>query len=144
MAGVQDYLLTVDSDKEAAAKIAEETSKSTSATLPKLHISRNALTPKLNADLQSKAESLIEVVQSLGEYINDENPSIRAKASSYLTAVITALPPKFLSRQQIQVLCQFFCDRLEDGDGIAGVEGLEACAGLERFGGDMVQVTARA
>jgi hypothetical protein len=54
------------------------------------------------------------------------------------------LPPKFLNRQQIQVLCQFFCDRLEDGDGIAGVEGLEVCAGLERFGGDMVQMTARA
>lgn len=73
---------------------------------------------------------MIDTVQSLGEYINDEDPILRGKAVSYLTAVIQALSPKYLSRQQIQVLTTFFCDRIEDGGAVAGLETLQ---GLDRF-----------
>lgn len=81
------------------------------------------------------------MVQSLGEYINDEDPTIRGKAVSYLTAVIKALPPKFLSRQQIQVLTTFFCDRIEDGGAVAGLEVLQSS---DRFNRDLAEVVARA
>lgn len=92
-------------------------------------------------DIETKKTSLFDIVQSLGEYINDEDPILRGKAVSYLTAVIKALPPKFLSRQQIQVLTTFFCDRIEDGGAVAG---LEAMQGLDRFYKDLAEQIARA
>lgn len=81
------------------------------------------------------------MVESLGDYINDENAEIRTRAVSYLTSVLTELPSKYLSRQQIQVLCQFFCDRIEDG---GALEGLDRLQGLDRFTTEMAQMTARA
>jgi DNA repair/transcription protein MET18/MMS19 len=84
---------------------------------------------------------LIEVVQSLGEYINDEDEKIRARAVSYLVAIISFLPPKFLSRQQAQVLCQFLCDRIEDG---GAVDGLGKLQSLDRFTSEMAQTVVRA
>lgn len=80
-------------------------------------------------------------MQSLGEYINDEDPILRGKAVSYLTAVIKALSPKYLSRQQIQVLTTFFCDRIEDGGAIAGLETLQK---LDRFHRELAEEVARA
>ncbi|KAI9731957.1 MAG: hypothetical protein M1834_004408 [Cirrosporium novae-zelandiae] len=116
---VQKYLLTVDDSKSDAAEIAAETVKK----------------------LESKETSLIDVVQSLGEYINEQDVTIRSKAVSYLAAVIAALPPRFLNRQQIQVLCQFFCDRIEDGGALGGLLGLQA---LDRFNEDMAVMIVRA
>ena len=78
------------------------------------------------AELETKQFTLIEVVQSLGEYINDEDASIRSKAIGYLSAVLAALPDKFLSRQQLSVLCQFYCDRVEDGGAVEGLTKLRA------------------
>lgn len=81
------------------------------------------------------------MVQSLSEYINDEDAILRGKAVSYLTAVIKALSPKFLSRQQIQVLTTFFCDRIEDGGAVTGLDALQK---LDRFNAEFAQTTARA
>lgn len=93
------------------------------------------------ADVESKKTTLIEIVQQLGEYINDEDPILRGKAVSFLTSVIKALSPRFLSRQQIQVLTTFFCDRIEDGGAVAGLETLQA---LDRFTKEMAVETAQA
>lgn len=92
-------------------------------------------------ELQSQEKTLLDVVQSLGEYINDEDSRIRGRAVSYLTAVLSALPPKFLSRQQIDVLCQFFSDRIEDG---GAIEGLIKLQSLDRFTNEMAQTAVRA
>ncbi|KAJ9254166.1 hypothetical protein DTO207G8_3743 [Paecilomyces variotii] len=117
MSALQTFMLVADHDKEEAKRIAEQTAK----------------------DVESKKTSLVDVVQSLGEYINDEDPILRGKAVSYLTAVIKSLPPKFLSRQQIQVLTTFFCDRIEDGGAVAGLDTLQR---LDRFNKDMAQEVA--
>ena len=85
--------------------------------------------------------TLIDIVQSLGEYINDESAIIRSKAVRYLSEVIGALSPTFLTRQQIQVLDQFLCDRIEDGGAVGGLTKLSA---LGRFNKDMAVVTFRA
>lgn len=100
-------------------------------------------TPQLTTpqELETRQITLIELVQSLGEYINDEDVNIRARAISYLVAVLSFLPPKFLSRQQIQVLNQFLCDRIQDG---AAVQGLSQLQALDRFTTDMAQSVARA
>ncbi|KAJ5114468.1 hypothetical protein NUU61_000227 [Penicillium alfredii] len=108
MSALQTFMLVVEHDKEEAKRIAEGVAQ----------------------DVESKKTTLIETVQSLGEYINDEDPILRGKAVSFLTAVIKALPARYLSRQQIQVLTTFFCDRIEDCGAIAGLETLQA---LERF-----------
>lgn len=84
---------------------------------------------------------MLDVVRSLGEYINDEDPIIRGKTVSYLTAVIKAFSPRFLSRQQIQVLTTFFCDRIEDGGAVAGLDTLQR---LDRFYKDLAEQVARA
>lgn len=95
----------------------------------------------MEIEIETKKRSLIDVVQSLGEYINDEDPILRGKAVSYLTAVIKALAPRFLSRLQIQVLTTFFCDRIEDGGAVAGLETLQR---LERFHRELAEEVARA
>ncbi|KAJ5124909.1 uncharacterized protein N7515_008734 [Penicillium bovifimosum] len=108
MSALQTFMLVVDHDKEEAKRIAEGIAQ----------------------DVESRKVTLIDTVQSLGEYINDEDPILRGKAVSYLTAVIQALSPKYLTRQQIQVLTTFFCDRIEDGGAVAGLRTLQ---GLDRF-----------
>lgn len=81
------------------------------------------------------------MVQSLVEYVNDEDPILRGKAVSYLAAVIRVLSPKYLSRQQIQVLTTFFCDRIEDGGAVAGLDTLQ---GLDRFNKELAVELAQA
>ncbi|RHZ57804.1 MET18/MMS19 family protein [Aspergillus thermomutatus] len=119
MSALQTFMLVVDHDKVEAKQIAERVAQ----------------------DVENKSTTLIEVVQSLGEYINDEDPILRGKAVSYLTAVIRALPPKYLSRQQIQVLTTFFCDRIEDGGAVAGLDTLQK---LDRFNHALAEEVAQA
>ncbi|KAF7714366.1 Uncharacterized protein PECH_001931 [Penicillium ucsense] len=119
MSALQTFMLVVEHDKDEAKSIANGVAK----------------------DLESKKTTLIGIVQQLGEYINDEDPILRGKAVSFLTAVIKALPPKFLSRQQIQVLTSFFCDRIEDGGAVAGLDTLQR---LDRFTNELAAEVAQA
>ncbi|KAJ5698615.1 hypothetical protein N7462_000620 [Penicillium macrosclerotiorum] len=119
MSALQTFMLVVEHNKEEAKLIANGVAQ----------------------DVESKKTTLIDIVQQLGEYINDEDPILRGKAVSFLTSVIKALQPRFLSRQQIQVLTTFFCDRIEDGGAVAGLETLQ---GLERFTKELATETAEA
>ena len=92
-------------------------------------------------DIESKQTALVDIVHSLREYVTDQDASIRSKAVSYLCHVVAALPPAFLNRQQILVLCQFLCDRIED-DG--AVTGLLILQGLDRYNKEMAIMTFRA
>ena len=136
MSKARDYLLAFENDRVAAQQIAQATADGKAPSLVQT-------VPRLTteAGLQTQQTTLISVVQSLGEYINDEDDKIRSRAVSYLTAVISALPPQYLSRQQIHVLCQFLCDRIEDG---GALEGLSRLQSLDRFTGEMVQIVVRA
>ncbi|KAJ5936245.1 hypothetical protein N7454_005543 [Penicillium verhagenii] len=119
MSALQTFMLVVDNDKDEAKSIAESVAQ----------------------DVENKKTTLIDIVRQLGEYINDEDPILRGKAISFLTAVIKALPPRFLTRQQIQVLTTFFGDRIEDGGAVAGLDRLQ---GLERFNKELAVETAQA
>ncbi|KZZ92016.1 DNA repair/transcription protein [Ascosphaera apis ARSEF 7405] len=118
MADIQQYMLVADSDKAEASSIADSTAQK----------------------LVSKETNLIDVVQSLAGYINDEDAGIRSKAVSFLTAVITALPDTYLTRQQINVLTEFFCDRIQDGGAVSGLDKLQS---LTRFTADMTKLVAQ-
>ncbi|KAG8530832.1 uncharacterized protein KY384_004189 [Bacidia gigantensis] len=119
MSAVQQFLLTVEHNDDKASEIARDSAKA----------------------LESRKTTLIEFVQSLGEYINDEETTKRARTIDYLTRVIGELSPKYLSRQQTQVLCQFLCDRIEDGGAVGGLKSLHL---TERFNGGMAVLTFRA
>ncbi|KAK2741913.1 hypothetical protein FQN57_005472 [Myotisia sp. PD_48] len=123
MAELQDFLLVVENNKEEAIRIAGVTAESN------------------DLELQDKRITLVEIVQSLGEYINDDDTNIRGKAVSYLTAILKALPDKFMSRQQLQVLVTFYCARIEDGGAIAGLRTLQLS---ERFTSEMTKDVFRA
>ncbi|KAL2831768.1 RNAPII transcription regulator C-terminal-domain-containing protein [Aspergillus cavernicola] len=119
MSALQTFMLVVDHDKQEARQIAE----------------------RIAQDVESKKTTLVDIVQSLGSYINDDDPLLRGKAVSYLTAVIKALPPKFLTRQQVQVLTTFYCDRIEDAGAVVGIDTLQK---LDRFTKDMAEEVAKA
>lgn len=119
MSNIQQYLLTVNDDREKALNIARDTA----------------------IELESKRLTLIDIVQSLSDYINDGDATIRARVIDYLAETIGHLGPTFLSRQQIQVLCQFLCDRIEDGGAIGGLGKLQA---FGRFNKDLAVMTFRA
>lgn len=97
--------------------------------------------PNRRAELESKQTSLLQVVQSLNEYIQDEDPIIRAKAVQYLSLVIGAIPSNCLTIQQVQVLCEFLCAQLENG---GAVTALRKLSGLRKFTQDMAKMTIRA
>ncbi|KAI5289178.1 hypothetical protein KEM54_004286 [Ascosphaera aggregata] len=119
MADIQSFILVADSDQAEALSIAAATAQK----------------------IVSKEANLIDVVQSLGSYINDEDAIIRGKAVSYLSGVITALPDDYLTRQQIDVLTEFFCNRIQDGGAVSGLDRLQS---LKRFTGDMTRSAAKA
>ena len=134
MSDVQQYLLTVGPDEANASGIAKETAKSMLCPIPNSQAD-------LYSGLESKETTLIEVVRSLGEYINEEDATVRAKTIGYLSEIIGHLSPTFLSRQQIQTLCEFLCARIEDGGAVGGLRKLQR---LGRFSKEMAVTTFRA
>ena len=92
-------------------------------------------------ELELRQLSLIDVVESLGDFINEEDATIRSKAVTYLSQIIGALAPSYLSRQQVLVLCEFLCERIEDG---GAVEGLRTLQSATRFNKEMAAMTFRA
>ncbi|KAI9690758.1 MAG: hypothetical protein M1820_009855, partial [Bogoriella megaspora] len=69
--------------------------------------------------LENKSLKLVTLVEQLGEYLVNEDESIRAKTLFFLTDVLNALPAKTLSRQQRNLLCDFVLSRIAtDPDGI--------------------------
>ena len=135
MLNVQKYLLAADSDKAKATGIAQDTAKGICG-----QPTRSSKTYESVA-LESKQSTLVDIVQSLSDYINDNDATVRSRTMQYLSQVIGHLHAAFLSRQQIQILCEFFCNRIEDG---GAIEGLRRLATLEKFSRDMVGLTFRA
>ena len=73
--------------------------------------------------------------------MRDEDNTIRSKSLGYLAGILEHLPSKTLSRQQVDVICTFLVQRIEDG---GAVEGLLALQSSFRFSGDMAITTTRA
>ncbi|KAI5850424.1 RNAPII transcription regulator C-terminal-domain-containing protein [Morchella snyderi] len=109
------YMLNVEKDPTEATRIATQSAKR----------------------IESKELKLLDVVQSLGEYLVDDDRTVRAKAISYLSAVLSSLDSKALTRQHVAVIAQFLCDRLDDESGLKETStGLIALQAMARFGKD--------
>lgn len=98
MSDIQLYLLEVDKNKDEAKDIAI----------------RSAL------KLQSQRLKLIDLITSLGEYINNkEDASLRSKSVAFLADVLENTPPRVLSGQERRLICDFILGRIEgDLEGI--------------------------
>ncbi|KAK5171553.1 hypothetical protein LTR04_001809 [Oleoguttula sp. CCFEE 6159] len=101
MSDVQLYLFEADKNKTEATRIASQTAKR----------------------LESKELKLVDLIESLGEYLNNEEASLRSKSMAYLSEVLGAVPLKVLSRQQRALLCDFVLSRIADDS-----EGISSCA----------------
>lgn len=77
MSDAQEYLLAIDKNQQEAAHIAKEVANR----------------------IERKETKLVEVVQSVGEYLTDDDATIRARAVAYLGAVLGSLDAKALTRQ---------------------------------------------
>ncbi|KAI9798854.1 MAG: hypothetical protein M1833_004357 [Piccolia ochrophora] len=133
MSDAQRFLLTVDNDKREASEIAVGTAK-------REHFAGGPASTAMLVGVDSvlgiekNDAKLLEVVQSLGEYLIDDDATVRARSVAYLAAVLASLDPKFLSKQQLSVTVQFFCDRIQDATGLKeAAEGLAAVQKSFRF-----------
>ncbi|KAI9652551.1 MAG: hypothetical protein M1829_001511 [Trizodia sp. TS-e1964] len=95
--------------------------------------------------LERKEMRLIDLIESLGEYLTDEDTTVRSKAIQYLSAVLPRLSHKFLSKQQASILCQFLCNRLEDESGLKetaqGLVALQKTSCLTKHDAQLVATT---
>lgn len=111
MSEIQLYLIEVGKNKDEARKIAQGTA----------------------LKLEHKQIQLLALIESVGEYINNEDSSLRSHSLSYLADVLDCLPHKVLSLQQRSLLTDFILSRIrDDSDGTAACA--KALVALERLG----------
>ncbi|KAI5804937.1 RNAPII transcription regulator C-terminal-domain-containing protein [Geopyxis carbonaria] len=112
------------------------------ARLFMLNVEKNPIEAKRIATecakrIENKELKFLEIVQSLREYLTDDDTTVRAKAIGYLSAVLAELGSRSFTRQQVPVVAQFMCDRLEDETGLGETSsGLTALAKMHHFGKD--------
>ncbi|CAI6277269.1 unnamed protein product [Periconia digitata] len=96
MSDIQQYLLDYDRNKNEASATAQK-----SATR-----------------LSDGSLKLLTLIQELGEYLNSEDGATRSKTMAFLAEVLSLTPPKVLTLQQRNLLCEFLLSRTEDGEGL--------------------------
>ncbi|KAF2225492.1 MMS19 nucleotide excision repair protein-like protein [Elsinoe ampelina] len=92
MSDVQLYLVEAGKNKDEARRIAEETA----------------------AKLARKEIQLLTLIESIGEYINNEDTTLRTQSISFLADTLDSLPLRILSLQQRLLLTEFILSRIED------------------------------
>lgn len=113
------YVLAFESNKLEAGRVAAQTA----------------------SKLENGSYKLVDAIKATGEYLQNTDPKVRERATHYLAAIITALPPKFLSRQDIAVLNTFLCSRIRDA---GAVDGLTRLQSLARYTKENAQELAQA
>ena len=101
MSDIQLYLVEVSKSKDEAQKIAQQTA----------------------SKLERKELKLVALIESIGEYINNEDATLRSNSLAYLADVLSAVPPRVLTLQQRSLLCDFVLSRMQDDS-----EGIGSCA----------------
>ena len=123
MSDIQLYLLEAEKDKQEARKIAVQSA----------------------LKLQSQRLKLIDLVTSLGEYINNkEDGQLRSRTAAYLADVLENTPTQVLSGQERKLLRDFVLARVEsDSEGIgSAARSLIALEGLGKWDEETAQSVA--
>ncbi|KAF2397570.1 MMS19 nucleotide excision repair protein-like protein [Trichodelitschia bisporula] len=111
MSDVQLYLFEFDRNPKEAAQIAGQAAKR----------------------LETKELKLIALIESLGEYLNSDDTGIRSKTMAFVADVLSLTPPRVLSIQQRNLLCDFILSRISDDNAGIG-SATKALHGLEDKG----------
>ena len=98
MSDIQLYLVEVAKDKDEARNLAATTANR----------------------LATGQLRLLQLVESCGEYINNDDAQLRKNSLSFLADVLAQLPPKVLTLQQRKLLCDFILSRVKDDPDGAG------------------------
>jgi len=101
MSDIQLYLVEIGKNKDEAQRIAQQTA----------------------TRLERKELKLVALVEGIGEYVNNEDATLRANSLAYLADVLSVLPPRLLTLQQRSLLCDFVLSRLQNDS-----EGIGSCA----------------
>ena len=101
MSDIQLYLVEAGRNKDEARRIAHQTA----------------------SRLERKELKLVAFVESIGEYINNDDAVLRCNSLAYLAEVLDATPHRLLTLQQRSLLCDFCLSRIQDD-----VEGIAYCA----------------
>ncbi|CAB4400794.1 unnamed protein product [Rhizophagus irregularis] len=81
--------------------------------------------------IKSGQATLITLVQVLGEFLTNEDVTIRAKGTGLLSAVLADCPQEQVNNAAINVLVDFYCERLSDTASVP--ELLQGIESLTRF-----------
>ena len=74
MSDIQLYLVEIGKNKDEAQRIAQQTA----------------------TRLDRKELKLVALVEGIGEYVNNEDATLRANSLAYLADVLSVLPPRLL------------------------------------------------
>ncbi|PNS15880.1 hypothetical protein CAC42_7986 [Sphaceloma murrayae] len=111
MSDIQLYLVEATKNKDAARQIAQETA----------------------AKLERKEIHLLALVESIGDYINNEDSNLRSHSLGFLADTLESLSLRVLSLQHRLLLTEFILSRIQDDS-----EGTASCAralmALEKMG----------
>ncbi|KAG9304984.1 hypothetical protein G9A89_007387 [Geosiphon pyriformis] len=81
--------------------------------------------------------TFLSLVQVLGEYLTHEDASIRAKGTALLSAVLSDCPREKVNSAAVNVLVDFYCDRLDDTPSVPQLlKGLIVLHQFETFSGE--------
>lgn len=101
MSDIQLYLVEFEKNKDEAHNIAVQTA----------------------TKLERKELKLVALIESIGEYINHEEAHLRSRSLAFLADVLSSVPPRVLTGQQRNLLCDFILSRVQDD-----TEGIGSCA----------------
>lgn len=88
--------------------------------------------------------TLVDFVSALGEYLTEDDSTIRSRSMQLLQRVIGGIPLDALSGQHISVINQFFCNRLSDAASLGeSLTALISISKMSRFAEADVHLTAR-
>lgn len=88
----------------------------------------------LAQSIESDQARLVDLVQLLGDYLTEDEGEIRAKATLCLASTLCQLSSDKLTKQQINVIVSFLCDRVQDEDCLKEVAmGLQAVIKMYHF-----------
>ena len=113
MSDAQRFLLTIDGNQREAAKVAGESAKRECSIATREH----GGVANGGAGIENKDLKLVELVQSLGDYLTDDDTTVRAKGSVCRPGVETGQNAEILQLLRILQLCsQRSCRRPSQGN----------------------------
>ncbi|CAO3697107.1 unnamed protein product [Umbelopsis ramanniana] len=78
--------------------------------------------------------NLLQLIQSLGEYLTNDDGFIRAKATGLLSHVLSDTNQSSINAAAVDVLVHFYCDRLSDETCVPKLlEGIDALVTFDNF-----------